>query len=186
MGTELELDATGGRELPSLTPWDDNDQYIAKGLLVKYTEWLPKARRRKSTPAWGFVTELMHMVLRPGDGAELDRGGLGCDASPPDNSTLRGALHAIVRQVHAGSRAPSHATFGLSAPIPKGNDRTGMQASRWITMMCQAWGGLLRMMKSQAGRPIVPSWLYGAQPHRRREGAVLVQHVAQKRVAAAG
>ena len=52
-GTELELDAIGGRELPSLTPWDVNDEYFAKDLLVKYTEWLPKARRRKSTPPWG-------------------------------------------------------------------------------------------------------------------------------------
>ena len=119
----------------------------------------------------GVVAELMHMTLRPGDGAEKDRMDLGCDASPPRNSALRGLLHAITRQVHAVSRAPSHATFGLASPIPRDAQLTSMKASRWTVMMCQAWGGwgFLRILKRRARRPTVPTWLYGGQQHRRRE-----------------
>ncbi|CAK0859551.1 unnamed protein product, partial [Prorocentrum cordatum] len=62
-----------------------------------------------------------------------------------------------------------------AAPIPKGNEKEGVDGERVVMVICTLAKFHYRHMLKKALMDDIPSWAYGALRARRREGAVVVQ-----------
>eukprot|EP00959_Pyramimonas_sp_CCMP1952_P390124 8175640-Pyramimonas_sp.AAC.1 len=81
----------------------------------------------------------------------------------------------MVEAILLTQRLPLAWLRAKAAPIPKGNEKEGVDGERVVMVICTLAKFHYRHMLKKTLMEDIPSWAYGALRSRRREGAVVVQ-----------
>ena len=135
---------------------------------------LRRAPARRSCPPWSIPGRLWLLLMWP---TFLRKGKRRSDAlgyKPPAGSQLLETRHAITSCLEATRRcdaAPVVSSRSLGCVIPKPG-KVGFEPCRLVHGMCDFWKAWHRGLFLEGTWPELPSYCYGFQRARRREGAV--------------
>jgi hypothetical protein len=182
---DLATDFQECQEAASSPPDLKNEHYEkAKEIIWHMKRYLSKAPKGKAAPLHSTPLEILLAVMSP-NWRNKARSSIGQPIRIQNHHTQRIILELIVTIIRT-DLTPYHFHISQGFELDKQNGKQGVDAIRIIHMFCALCKAFYRAIWELGPKPSLPAAHHGCAPHRRREGAVLVQDCLSFRLAKKG